>query len=101
MTTKVHVVQRIEIPRFFAGKRAMNKHAESPTSVEQFRQRRRLVWIERATFYGFGCSCCTWIFKPVAAPAGKSLDEVAENYQTQLNREFSAHVCAELLRNTG
>jgi hypothetical protein len=57
--------------------------------------RRKLVWIEEQSFYGWGCSECSWVFNPSGSPTGKSLDEMKENYERQRDRDFATHVCTE------
>jgi len=57
--------------------------------------RRKLMWIERSHFRGFGCSACAWAFKPSGAPTGKSFDEMMGNFELQRDQEFASHVCAE------
>jgi hypothetical protein len=61
---------------------------------------RKLVWIERHNFQGFGCSQCTWMFKPTGALVGESLDKMKNDFEAQLEREFCAHVCIEQLKST-
>jgi hypothetical protein len=61
---------------------------------------RKLVWIEKKNFQGFGCSECDWVFKPSDALAGKSLDEMKQEFEAQCGKEFAAHVCAGHLRAT-
>jgi hypothetical protein len=61
---------------------------------------RKLVWIEKMNFQGFGCSECNWVFKPSDALAGKSLDEMKREFEAQCEKEFAAHVCAGHLRAT-
>ena len=56
---------------------------------------RKLVWIERKRFRGFGCSECGWRFKPSGAPEGKSFAEMMRNFELQRDKEFKAHVCAD------
>ena len=56
--------------------------------------RRRLVWIE-ASFWGWCCSECAWVFNSSGTPTGRSLDEMKQNYEQQRDKEFAAHVCAE------
>jgi hypothetical protein len=56
---------------------------------------RRLVWVERQNLEGWGCSECAWVFTPVGAPIGNSLDEMKEKFGQQRDKEFAAHVCAE------
>jgi rubredoxin len=55
---------------------------------------RKLVWIERDRFRGFGCSECGWRFKPSGTPAGTSFAEMIRNFQLQRDKEFRSHVCA-------
>jgi hypothetical protein len=61
---------------------------------------RKLVWIETQNFEGFGCSECNWVFKPSSAIVTKSLDEMKQEYGTQRDKEFAAHVCAKHLAST-
>jgi hypothetical protein len=56
--------------------------------------RRKLVWIEKEQFGGWGCSECAWLFNPSGSPTGASLDEMMENYKQQRDAEFASHVCA-------
>jgi len=56
---------------------------------------RKLVWIEQKRFRGFGCSKCAWVFKASGAPAGKSFDEMMQNFELQRDKEFTLHVCAD------
>jgi hypothetical protein len=57
--------------------------------------RRKLVWIEEQSFWGWGCSECAWVFNASGSPAGNSLDEMKQNYEQRRDKEFAAHVCAE------
>jgi len=54
---------------------------------------RTLEWIRTENFQGFGCSECSWKFKPLGALVGDSLDEMKRNYEAQCKREFASHVC--------
>jgi hypothetical protein len=56
---------------------------------------RKLVWTEHPSFRGFGCSECGWVFKASRTPAGKSFDEMMQNFESQRDREFSLHACAD------
>jgi hypothetical protein len=56
---------------------------------------RSLVWIEQQRFRGFGCSECGWRFKPSSAPTGTSFDEMMRNFESQRDKEFTSHVCAD------
>jgi hypothetical protein len=57
--------------------------------------KRKLIWIEKSLFRGFGCSACAWVFRPTGAPTGKSFDEMMHNFELQRDQEFASHVCAE------
>jgi hypothetical protein len=59
--------------------------------------RRKLIWIEKSRFRGFGCSACAWVFKPSGAPEGNSFDEMMRNFELQRDNEFASHICAEHL----
>ena len=61
---------------------------------------RRIVWIDGVGFRGFGCSECTWVFKPSGSPTGKSFDEMMRNFELQRDKEFSSHVCAKHPKST-
>jgi hypothetical protein len=56
---------------------------------------RKLVWIEQQRFRGFGCSECAWVFNSPSTPAGKSFDEMMQNFESQRDQEFTSHVCAD------
>jgi hypothetical protein len=56
---------------------------------------RALIWLEEPRFRGFGCSECAWVFSASGTPAGKSFDEMLQNFELQRDREFSLHVCAD------
>jgi hypothetical protein len=56
---------------------------------------RKLIWIDKSRFRGFGCSACAWRFKPTGAPTGNSFDEMMQNFELQRDNEFTSHVCAE------
>ena len=57
--------------------------------------RRKLVWVERQDFYGWGCSECAWVFNPLGSPTGNSLDEMKENFELRRDKDFAGHVCTE------
>jgi hypothetical protein len=59
---------------------------------------RKLEWIESQNFQGFGCSECTWRFKPSGALVGYSLDEMKRKYEGQRDKEFAAHTCVKRTR---
>jgi hypothetical protein len=56
---------------------------------------RKLVWIEQRRFRGFGCSECGWRFNPVGSATGDSFAEMMRNFESQRDKEFAAHVCAD------
>jgi rubredoxin len=57
--------------------------------------RRKLVWVERPVFLGWGCSECAWVFNPTGPPTGESLAEMQSRFEQKRDREFRSHVCAE------
>jgi hypothetical protein len=57
--------------------------------------RRKLIWIEKSRFRGFGCSACAWVFKSSGAPKGNSFDEMMQNFELLRDNEFASHICAE------
>jgi hypothetical protein len=57
--------------------------------------RRKLIWVDKKSFQGFGCSACTWVFKSSGAPTGHSFDEMMRNFELQRDNEFTSHICAE------
>jgi rubredoxin len=61
-------------------------------------KRRELVWVERQNFQGWACADCAWVFNPSGPPAGRSLDEMKQNFEQQRNKEFTSHVCAQHAR---
>ena len=56
---------------------------------------RKLVWSEQQRFRGFGCSECAWVFNASSAPTGNSRDEMVRNFESQRDKEFTLHVCAD------
>jgi hypothetical protein len=56
---------------------------------------RKLVWIEQQRFRGFGCSECGWRFRTSGPPTGSSFDEMMRNFESQRDKEFTSHVCAD------
>jgi hypothetical protein len=55
---------------------------------------RKQIWVKSQNFQGWGCSECAWVFNPSGLPAGKSLDEMKENYEQLRDKEFRSHLCA-------
>jgi hypothetical protein len=62
---------------------------------------RRLTWVDRLTFKGWGCSECDWRFYPSGPPMGESLEEMKRNFEMQLSEEFASHGCAKHPRAKG
>ena len=56
---------------------------------------RKLVWIEKQDFQGFGCSECNWKFSASGTLAGDSLDEMKRKYAVERDKEFAAHTCVK------
>ena len=56
---------------------------------------RKLIWIEKGGFRGYGCSTCAWVFNPSGPPTGNSFDEMMRSFELQRDKEFDSHVCAE------
>jgi hypothetical protein len=56
---------------------------------------RKLLWIEKHDFEGWGCSECGWVFSISGSPTGKTLEEMERNYILQRDKDFASHVCAE------
>jgi hypothetical protein len=57
--------------------------------------RRKLVWAERPNFEGWACTECAWVFNPGGRLVGGTMDEMKMSYQTQRDKAFAVHVCAE------
>jgi hypothetical protein len=61
----------------------------------------RLVWIESQKFAGFGCSECTWVFKPSGSLGGEAFDKMKQRFKAERDKEFAAHACAQHPKSTG
>jgi hypothetical protein len=61
---------------------------------------RKLLWVEKQNFQGWGCTECAWAFHPLGPLVGESIDEMKKHYEQQRDKEFAAHVCAEHTRAT-
>jgi hypothetical protein len=61
---------------------------------------RTLIWIDKLSFLGWGCSECAWAFKPSGPLHGKSLDKMMEAYKRLCDLAFAAHLCVDHLRAT-
>jgi hypothetical protein len=62
--------------------------------------RRRLAWVERQNFQGWGCTECAWAFKPLGPLVGESIDEMKMHHEQQRDKEFTSHVCSKHPRAT-
>ena len=56
---------------------------------------RKLIWVEQQRFRGFGCSECGWRFESSETPSGKSFEEMMRNFESQRDKAFRSHVCAD------
>jgi len=56
---------------------------------------RKLIWIDKGGFRGWGCSECGWVFTSSDALTGKSFDELMRNFEAKRDKEFANHVCTE------
>jgi hypothetical protein len=56
---------------------------------------RKMIWIKTARVEAWACSECAWAFNPSDPPRGRDLDEMKQNYESQRDKEYAAHVCAE------
>ena len=57
--------------------------------------RREMVWVDTERFRGWACSECAWEFNPSGVLAGNSIDEMKQSYESERDREFTSHLCAE------
>ena len=56
---------------------------------------RTLIWIEGPRFRGWGCSECGWIFNPSGPPSGEDFNAMKQDFESQRDKEFAAHLCVE------
>jgi hypothetical protein len=56
---------------------------------------RKLVWIEEQHFWGWCCSECAWLFRPLGPLVGQSIEVMKVHYEQQRDKEFASHICAE------
>jgi hypothetical protein len=61
---------------------------------------RELVWMDQPRFRGWGCSQCAWVFNPPGPPTGENFDEMKRNFESQRDKDFASHVCANHPRKT-
>lgn len=55
---------------------------------------RQMVWIANARMETWGCSECSWIFKPSGPPVGNCMEEMIHNFEGQRDKDCALHVCA-------
>ncbi len=55
---------------------------------------RHMIWIATARMETWGCSECTWTFKPSGPPVGNFLEEMIQNFEGQRDKDCALHVCA-------
>jgi rubredoxin len=56
---------------------------------------REMVWVERERFHGWACSVCAWVFNGSGPLVDKSIEEMKQRFETERDKEFRSHVCAE------
>jgi hypothetical protein len=61
---------------------------------------RRVIWIEKQNFQGFGCSGCDWRFEASGMPEGNSLEEMERKFKEQRDKEFRKHICSSQITNS-
>jgi hypothetical protein len=72
------------------------KSLTTPTlEVAMEPMRRKLLWIEEQHFWGWSCSECAWLFRPLGPLVGESIDDMKVHYEKQRDNEFASHICAE------
>jgi hypothetical protein len=57
--------------------------------------RRELVWVKPSGFQGWACSQCAWLFNPLDALDGNTIEEMKQNYERQRDQTFASHSCQE------
>jgi hypothetical protein len=62
---------------------------------------RNLILIANACFRGYGCSGCGWVFIPSGPLVGNTLEEMKRLYESERDKEFREHACADHPRATG
>jgi hypothetical protein len=56
---------------------------------------REMVRAKSERFHGWACSACAWIFNESGELVGKSLEEMKQRYESERDKAFRSHVCAE------
>jgi hypothetical protein len=54
---------------------------------------RKLIWVERSSVRGNGCSECAWVFGASGWPIGDTVEQMLRNFHSQLSKEFASHLC--------
>jgi hypothetical protein len=62
---------------------------------------RKMIWVKSVNREGWACSECAWAFNPSGPPSGANLDEMKQNFESQREKEFASHVCAQHPRTKG
>jgi hypothetical protein len=57
--------------------------------------------VATASFRGYGCSECGWVFTSSGPLVGDTIDEMTRQYESQRDSDFAGHVCAEYPRKIG
>jgi hypothetical protein len=57
--------------------------------------RRKLVEIQEKHYWGWGCSECAWLFRPLGPLVGQSIDDMKVHYEQLRDKAFASHVCAQ------
>jgi hypothetical protein len=77
----------------------LSENLATPTlEVAMEPMRRKLLWIEEQHFWGWSCSECAWLFRPLGPLVGESIDDMKVHYEKQRDKEFASHICAEYRR---
>ena len=56
---------------------------------------RHVVFVSDLNKSGWKCSDCEWVFQPSRSMAGRTLAEIRQNFDRDLEEKFIEHVCAE------
>src|ERR1700687_2042533 len=69
--------------------------------VTNLRMARNLVFVKKPNFEGFGCSECSWVFRPASsALVGESLENMMDKFESERDKEFAAHSCEQRAKTT-
>ncbi len=50
---------------------------------------RKIIWVTTATFRGYGCSECGWVFTASGPLVGDTIEEMKRRYESQRDGEFA------------